>query len=108
MPIIYPQNAILYQVGDDVQGQDFDDLLLAWDPDFAKLDGGDNIENNVYPTPEQLLRDPSNPSIKETTYKGFTGKKQVGGVKRPNVFSSSYGLPEEILSPAYQNRQCNE
>lgn len=109
MPIIYPQNAIIYQVGDDVQAPDFGDLLLAWDPDFANLDGGDTPENSVYPTPEKALKDAdNNPSYGEVGYKGFTGKKQVGGVKRPNVFSSSYGNGELLLSRPYQKRQCDE
>lgn len=87
-PIIYPQKSILYQVGDDVQDVDFDDLLLAWDAEYYNADGGEENEPDAtkYPTPAAALKD-----SKEPGYKGFQGTKQVGGTKRPTVFSSSYG-----------------
>ncbi|KAJ8581127.1 subtilisin-like protein [Rhizopogon salebrosus TDB-379] len=87
------QNVNLYQVGDIVQGGNFNNFLDALDGTYCTYDGGDDLDEDfIYPDDV------------EGGYKGH----DCGTVKPANVISTSYSSDEATLSAAYAIRQCNE
>ena len=93
MTLVYPQKVTLYQVGDLVEGASFNDFLDALDASYCGHD--DTTQDATYPDP----------------YGGvgaYEGAKNCGKFAPTKVISTSYGYNEADLTPAYQQRQCNE
>ncbi|KAH9856376.1 subtilisin-like protein [Lenzites betulinus] len=87
------QEVQLYQVGDDVEGASFNNLLDGLDAAYCTFEGGDDPnEDGIYP---------------DTAPGGYT-KNDCGTVKPAFVISTSYGTQEASLTPAYAQRQCAE
>ncbi|PBP18238.1 hypothetical protein BUE80_DR011052 [Diplocarpon rosae] len=96
MSLVYPQEVTFYQVADNVQGASFNNFLDAIDGSYCTYQGGDDpTQDGVYP----------NPSTEDGAYKG---PENCGGFAATKVISTSYGYNEADLTPAYENRQCNE
>lgn len=91
-PIVYPQNITLYDSGpnaDDILGllnRTIDDRVNGYNRFLDAIDGS-------YCTYEQREK----------------GRRPSCGVFKPtNVISASYGSPERLFTPFWQQRQCNE
>ncbi|KAB8356425.1 hypothetical protein FH972_024008 [Carpinus fangiana] len=94
MALVYPQNVTLYQVGDEVEGASFNDFLDGIDKSYCTAAGGDDPEQDAtYPDPAPG---------------GYKGPKDCGKYAPTKVISTSYGYNEADLTPAYEQRQCNE
>ena len=103
-PLIYPQQAILYQVDDlaeIIASNGFGDTFLdALDASFCTFEGGDDPS-----------LDPHYPDLNVTSegYNGTWGEPEMCGAYTPtNVISVSYGFGENKYSYFYENRQCQE
>ncbi|KUJ08102.1 subtilisin-like protein [Mollisia scopiformis] len=98
MALVYPQDVILYQVGDLAEDNltSFNNFLDAIHGSYCTYDGGDDPEfDAVYPDP----------------YPGpdsYKGKEDCGTYAAAKVISTSYSYSEIELSPAYEERQCRE
>ncbi|KAF2121046.1 peptidase S8/S53 domain-containing protein [Lophiotrema nucula] len=93
MTLVYPQKVTLYQVGDEVEGASFNDFLDGIDASYCTYEGGDDpVQDATYPDP----------------YGGYQGPKDCGKYAPTKVISTSYGYNEHDLTPAYEQRQCNE
>ncbi|EKG13511.1 Peptidase S8/S53 subtilisin/kexin/sedolisin [Macrophomina phaseolina MS6] len=96
MTLVYPLNVTLYQVGDMVEGASFNNFLDAIDGSYCTYKGGDDPEQDgIYPDP----------------YPGvgaYVGPENCGGFAATKVISTSYGYNEADLTPAYEQRQCEE
>jgi len=103
-PLIYPQQAILYQVDDLVEllvAPGFGDTFLdALDASFCTFEGGDDPSLDAqYPDLNVTIEG----------YNGTWGKPEMCGAYTPtNVISVSYGFGENEYSYFYENRQCQE
>ncbi|TVY83130.1 Aorsin [Lachnellula suecica] len=91
-------DVILYQVGDLAEEDytSFNNFLDAIDASYCTYDGGDD------PTYDAVYPDP---------YPGphsYQGKENCGTYAAAKVISTSYAYAEIELSPAYEERQCNE
>ncbi|KAF2706003.1 subtilisin-like protein [Pleomassaria siparia CBS 279.74] len=93
MSLVYPQKVTLYQVGDEVEGASFNNFLDGIDASYCTYEGGDD------PTQDAPYPDPSG---------GYQGPKDCGKYEPTKVISTSYSSNEHDLTPAYENRQCNE
>jgi len=94
MGLTAPQQIILLQTGDLVEGASFDNWLDAVDGSFCTFEGGDNPNfDGIYPDPSPG---------------GFKGPESCGIVAPPFVVSVSYGQDEASVTAAYANRQCTE
>lgn len=91
MTLVYPQQVTLYQVGDAVEGASFNDFLDGIDASYCG--GDDPSQDGTYP---------------DTAPGGYTGPKDCGKYAPTKVISTSYGYNEADLTPAYEQRQCNE
>jgi len=108
MSLVYPQNVTLYQVspeywigaiimifakdsqvGDPIIGASFNTFLDALDTTYCAT------EVKTYP-------DPSNATG------SYKGPQDCGRYTPAAVISTSYGYNEISLTPAYEQRQCNE
>ncbi|KAH9848040.1 subtilisin-like protein [Lenzites betulinus] len=87
------QEVQLYQVGDDVEGASFNNLLNGLDAAYCTFEGGD---------------DPTQDGIYPDTAPGGYKKDDCGTVKPAAVISTSYGYQEADLTPFYERRQCAE
>ncbi|KAM3086466.1 hypothetical protein ACMFMF_000415 [Clarireedia jacksonii] len=97
MALVSPQNVTLYQVGDIAQGASFNNFLDAIDGAYCTYDGGDDPnQDGIYPDPYGV-----GPYY-------YTGPENCGGFAATNVISTSYAYDEVDLTPAYEERQCNE
>ncbi|KAF2172496.1 hypothetical protein M409DRAFT_63164 [Zasmidium cellare ATCC 36951] len=96
MSLVYPQSVTLYQVGDNTEGASFNDFLDALDSSYCA--GDDPTQDAAYP-------DPYCPTQSQDCYKG---PKDCGGFAATKVISTSYAYNEHDLTPAYEQRQCNE
>ncbi|ORY84175.1 subtilisin-like protein [Leucosporidium creatinivorum] len=86
MGLVHPQPVGLYQVGDEIQGASFNNLLDALDGAYCTYQAGDDpTQDGIYPNSENC-----------------------GVAPLSNVISTSYGYNEADLTPAYEERQCNE
>ncbi|KAK4047243.1 hypothetical protein OIV83_005547 [Microbotryomycetes sp. JL201] len=87
MGLVGPQQKIgLYQVGDEVQGASFNNLLDGIDAAYCTTEGGDDpTQDGIYPA-----------------------NVNCGVAPRSYVISTSYGYNEADLTPAYEQRQCRE
>lgn len=98
MALLYPQNVVLYQVGDLAEEDytSFNNFLDAIDASYCTYDGGDTPGYDaVYPDP----------------YPGphsYQGKEDCGTYAPAKVISTSYSYDEFELPPAYEIRQCHE
>ncbi|KAK5174105.1 uncharacterized protein LTR77_001185 [Saxophila tyrrhenica] len=93
MSLVYPQNVVLYQVGDLVEGASFNNFLDAIDGSYCTFRGGDSQRfDAVYPDP----------------YGGYQGPQNCGGFAATKVISTSYSYNEHDLTPIYERRQCAE
>ncbi|KAL1615957.1 hypothetical protein SLS56_011628 [Neofusicoccum ribis] len=96
MTLVYPLNVTLYQVGDVVEGASFNNFLDAIDGSYCTYEGGDDPnQDGIYPDP----------------YGGegaYEGPENCGGFAATKVISTSYGYNEADLTPAYEQRQCDE
>ncbi|KIM96701.1 hypothetical protein OIDMADRAFT_94140, partial [Oidiodendron maius Zn] len=98
MALVYPQDVILYQVGDLAEEDEtsFNNFLDAIDASYCTYDGGDDpVYDAVYPDP----------------YPGpnsYQGKENCGTYAAAKVISTSYSYSEIDLPPAYEERQCRE
>jgi tripeptidyl-peptidase-1 len=93
MTLVSPQKVTLYQVGDEIEGASFNDFLDGIDAMYCTYEGGDDpIQDATYPDPAG----------------GYQGEKDCGKYKPTNIISTSYGFNEHDLTPAYEQRQCNE
>ncbi|RPD61015.1 subtilisin-like protein [Lentinus tigrinus ALCF2SS1-7] len=89
----HKQNVTLYQVGDEVQGASFNNLLDALDGSFCTYEGGDDPnQDGIYPDP----------------YGGYQGAEDCGTFSPAHIISTSYSYDEYELTPAYMERQCAE
>lgn len=111
-PLIYPQQAILYQVDDlkeveIIEGGNLgfgDTFLDALDASYCTFEGGD--VPNLDPKYPDTAPNPANESdIPEGTW---DRPEMCGAYKPTNVISVSYGVEEDHLSYFYENRQCME
>lgn len=89
MPLVYPLNISLYQVGDPEIGGSFNNFLDALDSSYCSSPL-DPMQDGLYPNP-----------------RGYP-KRDCGIVKPANVISTSYGMNEADATPSYLIRQCNE
>jgi tripeptidyl-peptidase-1 len=88
----------LYQVGDDVEGASFNNLLDALDGSYCTFEGGDDpTQDGVYPDPYGTAADGA-----------YQGPEACGTVKPAYVISTSYEYSEADLTPFYATRQCAE
>lgn len=95
MDLVYPQQVTLFQVGDNGTNSEyisFNNFLDGIDKTYCTYEGGDD------PTQDEQFPDPN----------GYKGKEQCGVWKPTSVISTSYGYNEHDLTPAYEQRQCNE
>jgi len=94
--LVHPTRVTLYQVGDFVEGGSFNNFLNGIDVSYCTYEGGnDPSQDGIYP-------DPSNAP-------GSFKKPETCGIAEPTyVISTSYGYNEADLTPAYEQRQCNE
>lgn len=98
MSLLYPQNVVLYQVGDlaEASNTSFNNFLDAIDASYCTYDGGDTPGlDAVYPDP----------------YPGphsYKGKEDCGTYAPAKVISTSYGYGEYQLPASYEVRQCHE
>ncbi|KAM0791633.1 hypothetical protein ACM66B_006071 [Microbotryomycetes sp. NB124-2] len=84
--LVAPQPLGLYQVGDEVQGASFNNLLDGIDGAYCTTEGGDDpTQDGIYPA-----------------------NVNCGVAPRAYVISTSYGYNEADLTPAYEQRQCRE
>ncbi|CAI7623973.1 unnamed protein product [Penicillium pancosmium] len=95
-PIIWPQNAILFQTDDNVYQNNY--TFHGFLNTFL-----DAIDGSYCDTISPL--DPPYPDPNEGGYKG---QLQCGVYQPPNVISISYGSSEADLPISYQRRQCSE
>jgi tripeptidyl-peptidase-1 len=94
MSLVYPQNVVLYQVGDLVEGASFNNFLDAIDGSYCTFRGGDSKQQDaVYPDPLPG---------------GYKGPENCGGFAATKVISTSYSYNEHDLTPFYERRQCAE
>lgn len=94
MSLVYPQNVVLYQVGDLVEGASFNNFLDAIDGSYCTFRGGDSKRfDAVYPDPYPG---------------GYKGPQDCGTYPPAKVISTSYGYNEHDLTPFYERRQCAE
>jgi tripeptidyl-peptidase I len=93
MPLIYPIQLTLYQVGDQQEGASFNNFLDAIDGSYCTFEGGDD--------PSQDAVYPDNPD-------GYIGPANCGGYAATKVIATSYGYNEADLSAKYAQRQCAE
>jgi tripeptidyl-peptidase I len=107
LPLVYPQQAILFQVDDLIALEDssgFGDTFLdALDASYCTFEGGDdpNLDPH-YPDTAQAGGAPNGTGIT------WPYPEQCGAYKPTNVISVSYGLGEDQFSFFYENRQCVE
>ncbi|GBE84894.1 Aorsin [Sparassis crispa] len=88
------QQLTLYQVGDDVEGGSYNNLLDALDGSYCTYEGGDDPDfDGIYPDPYGG---------------GYEGQEDCGTIKPAYVISTSYGGPEADYTTAYMERQCYE
>ena len=90
MTLVYPQQVTLYQVGDLLGGASFNNFLDAFDASYCE--GDDPFADAIYPDP---------------TPGGYKGRS-CGIYEPAKVTSISYAYNEHDLTPAYEQRQCNE
>jgi tripeptidyl-peptidase-1 len=94
MALTYPLNVSLYSVGDMVEGGDENNFLDALDAFYCTYEGGNSPSwDPVFPDPRPG---------------GYNHSEACGTVSPPHVLSFSYGAPEQLTSPAYNERQCSE
>lgn len=94
VPLMYPANVTVFQVGDNNNGASMNTWLDGIDSTYC-LSSGE----------EEAQIDPVYPS---TDYAGYH-KRDCGTVKSTSVMSFSYGGYETILqTEKYDRRQCNE
>lgn len=94
MSLVYPQNVVLYQVGDLVEGASFNNFLDAIDGSYCTFQGGDSKKfDAIYPDPLPG---------------GYKGPENCGGFAATKVISTSYSYNEIDLTPRYERRQCAE
>lgn len=94
MTLVYPQKVTLYQVGDLVEGASFNNFLDALDASYCA--GDDPTQDAIYPDPY-------------ANYTGaYEGPEACGTFASTKVISTSYSYNEADLTPAYEERQCNE
>ena len=91
MALVYPQRVTLYQVGDILGGASFNNFLDAFDSTYCA--GADPFADAIYPDP---------------TPGGYKGPSSCGAFEPAKVISISYAYNEHDLTPAYEQRQCNE
>lgn len=91
MTLVHPQKVTLYQVGDIIGGASFNNFLDAFDSTYC--DGDDPDADAIYP---------------DLTPGGYKGPKTCGAYDATKVISISYAYTEHDLTPAYEQRQCNE
>ena len=88
------QEVLLYQVGDDVEGGSFNNLLDALDGSYCTFEGGDDpSQDGIYP---------------DKLSGGYDGPEDCGNKPTAFVISTSYGYQEADLTPSYMQRQCDE
>lgn len=91
--LVYPQKVTLYQAGDLIESASFNNFLDALDASYCTSGGGDNLAyDSQYPDPNS----------------GGYKSRDCGRYTPASVISTSYGYNEADLTPAYENRQCNE
>ncbi|KAH8819981.1 peptidase S8/S53 domain-containing protein [Xylogone sp. PMI_703] len=95
MALVAPQPVTLYQTGDPIEGASFNNFLDAIDGSYCTFEGGDD------PTQDGVYPDTSDPT-------GFQGPENCGGFAATKTISTSYGYNEADLTPAYEQRQCQE
>lgn len=83
------------QVGDIVEGASFNNFLDALDASYCS--GDDPSQDGVYPDP-----------YGNATEGAYEGPESCGDFSAAKVISTSYGYNEADLTPAYEERQCNE
>ncbi|OAA60408.1 protease s8 tripeptidyl peptidase [Niveomyces insectorum RCEF 264] len=88
MALIFPQTATLFQVGDLDQGASFNNFLDSIDGSYCAFAGGGS----------------TNPNVDGQYSDGI----ECGVTEPTHVISTSYSYNEGDLTPAYEQRQCNE
>ncbi|KAI0824504.1 subtilisin-like protein [Trametes gibbosa] len=87
------QEVQLYQVGDNVEGASFNNLLNGLDAAYCTFEGGDDsTQDGIYP---------------DSAAGGYKSN-DCGTVKPAFIISTSYGYQEADLTPTYEQRQCAE
>lgn len=82
-----------------MEGASFNDFLDAIDGSYCTYQGDDD------PSQDATYPDPYCDPASQDCYKG---PKNCGGFAATKVISTSYGYNEHDLTPAYEQRQCNE
>ncbi|KAH7913799.1 peptidase S8/S53 domain-containing protein [Hygrophoropsis aurantiaca] len=94
MSLVGPsQQVTLYQVGDAVEGANFNNFIDAIDAFYCMFEFDGTTADTPYPD-----RRPG----------GYKGAKQCGTAKPTDVISTSQGIPEHDISNFYAGRQCLE
>ncbi|KAH9949696.1 peptidase S8/S53 domain-containing protein [Amylocystis lapponica] len=85
------QTVTLYQTGDGLHFASYNNFLDALDGSYCTYEGGDDSAHDaVFPDPQG-------------GYQGYCGTAPLS-----HVISTSYTYDEDVFTPAYLQRQCNE
>ena len=107
-PLIYPQQAILFQVDDlkevEISSGFGDTFLDALDASYCTFEGGDDPSLD----PQYPDTAPNPPDESYVANGTWNSTEMCGAYKPTNVISVSYGLGENTYSYFYENRQCVE
>ena len=112
MPLIYPQQAVLYQVDDEriqanmTMGKT--PYIGFWNTFFDAIDGSYCTFSAFGETGNCVKPECLDPSYPDNAPGGYNGSLQCGVYEPTNVISISYGGGEADLPAYYSKRQCTE
>lgn len=112
MPLIYPQQAVLFQVDDErIQANmtmGSTPYLGFWNTFFDAIDGSYCTFSAFGETGNCVKPECRDPSYPDNEPGGYNGTLQCGVYEPTNVISISYGGGEADLPAYYWKRQCTE
>ncbi|KIH86515.1 alkaline serine protease [Sporothrix brasiliensis 5110] len=112
MPLIYPQQAVLFQVDDERIQSNMTmgntPYLGFWNTFFDAIDGSYCTFSAFGETGNCVKPECMDPSYPDTAPGGYNGTLQCGVYEPTNVISISYGGGEADLPAYYWKRQCTE
>ncbi|CAK7211597.1 hypothetical protein SCUCBS95973_001169 [Sporothrix curviconia] len=112
MPLIYPQQAVLYQVDDERIQLNMtlgnSPYVGFWNTFFDAIDGSYCNFSAFGETGNCVKPECLDPSYPDNAPGGYNGSLQCGVYKPTNVISISYGGGEADLPAYYAKRQCTE
>ncbi|CAK7204234.1 hypothetical protein SEUCBS139899_006989 [Sporothrix eucalyptigena] len=112
MPLIYPQQAVLFQVDDERVQENMTmgntPYLGFWNTFFDAIDGSYCTFSAFGETGNCVKPECLDPSYPDNQPGGYNGSLQCGVYEPTNVISISYGGGEADLPAYYWKRQCTE